>query len=152
LMRVQATVAMTIDRITELQAEVETLRHLPLPSQTFRDGDPSTSVAAGRRHATNDVRRFNVKSRACRLLRAYENAGMRGLTAYEAASQVAPSLTVSVVEGTRRRVSDLVRAGFLVDSQLRRKNLGSATESTVWRISTSGVAALGRLRETGWSK
>lgn len=142
------TIALTIDRLHEM---VEAL-DAPVPNHTARSGDPDTSRAAGRRHSTDDVRRFSSKSRQARLLAAFENAGRGGLTAYEAATQIAPTLTVPVIEGTRRRVSDLRAAGYVADSGLRRKNQGSSDEATVYVLTMAGAQARTRLLTTGWSK
>lgn len=142
------TVALAVDRLHELIQCLDA----PVPNHPARTDDGDTATAAGRRHATSDVRRFSSKSRQARLLTAFENAGQNGLTALEAASQIAPRLTVSVIEGTRRRVSDLRAGGLIKDSGQRRKNTGSLDEATVYVLAAPALDALVSLRTTGWSK
>lgn len=59
---------------------------------------------------------------------------------------------VSMFEGTRRRVSDLVAAGFIEDTGDRRANPGSSELSIVWRVSEAGRFAIYMLDSTGWSR
>jgi hypothetical protein len=114
-----------------------------------RSSDPDTSKAAGRRHET-DPGRFSARSNKARLLRALVRYPM---TAQEAAVAVlGAQSSTSAIEGCRRRVSDLKRAGFVIDSGERRCNDGSQEESIVWRASLAGVFALEALDETGWAK
>jgi hypothetical protein len=73
------------------------------------------------------------------LLRWYaDNSG----TAQKAALALWPDISLSSLEGARRRVSDLVRAGHLTDSGRRDHNPGSIDLSIVWSISTAGINAL----------
>lgn len=114
-----------------------------------RSSDPDTSKAAGRRHET-DPSRFSARSNKARLLRALVE---RPMTAQEAAVVVVGGKAgTSAIEGCRRRVSDLKRAGFVIDSGDRRCNDGSPDESTVWTASLMGVFALDALERTGWTK
>lgn len=114
-----------------------------------RLSDPDTSKAAGRRHET-DPSRFSAGSSKARLLRALVE---RPMTAQEAALVVVGGKAgTSSIEGCRRRVSDLKRAGFVIDSGDRRCNDGSPDESTVWSASLMGVFALDALERTGWTK
>lgn len=114
-----------------------------------RTSDPDTSKAAGRRHE-EDPGRFSAKSRKAGLLRVLVGQPM---TAQEAAvAVVGEDAGTSAIEGCRRRVSDLKRAGYVIDSGERRRNDGSPDESIVWRASLVGVFALEALYKTGWSK
>lgn len=117
-----------------------------------RNSDPETSRAAGKRHET-DPRRFSAKSSSARLLAALNEYPM---TAQEAALRVIRNAgkdtrRVSTVEACRRRVSDLKRAGYVIDSGERRHNEGSPDESVVWKVTLAGVFALEALNDTGWS-
>lgn len=119
----------------------------PIPSAPARDTDPTTSHDASEDEP--DVRRFRDGSRVSMLLRRFAVADM---TAVEAALQVVPETPVSAFEGTRRRVSDLVAAGYVVDSGARRCNPGSDEQSIVWQVTVFGRLALDCLDRTGWSR
>lgn len=147
------------------QAVVHFTSHCAQPSSVLhaRPTDPSTAQAAGDRVSrteVQDVRRFSATSRQGRLLDLYGKVyrtSVVGYTDQEAAERVARAMhggdepTTSVVEGTRRRCSDLRAAGYLVDSGESRKNPGSPDESAVWALSPLGYAALQRMDDTGWS-
>ena len=123
----------------------------PVPSATARFGDQDTSTRAGRKHDSRDIGRFSRKSRQAKLLSII---GEKSATAQEAARRLHGDhhVSISQIEGTRRRVSDLRRAGLIRDSGGRRANPGSQDEAVVWRITDRGYTALRLLRDTGWSK
>ena len=117
----------------------------PVPSAPARSSDPETSHAAS--ETEPDLRRFSDRSRQAHLLRLL---AVEPLTAQGAAVRITQG-TVSGVEGCRRRVSDLLAAGYLSDSGTRACNPGSADESIVWQVTDEGRRAIDRLDETGWS-
>lgn len=109
---------------------------VPTASNPARPTDPDTSHAGASRHATTDVRRFSARSRQAALLRWFcSHSG----TAQQAALSLWPDAGLSTLEGARRRVSDLVRAGFLTDSGTRAYNPGSPDPSIVWTVSIAGI-------------
>lgn len=55
-------------------------------------------------------------------------------------------------QGCRRRGSDLLAAGYIEDSGVRRCNPGVSDESTVWRTTGAGKAAIAKLLATGFSR
>ena len=116
-----------------------------------RPSDPGTSDAAASRKSTTDVGRFSARSQQARLLGSIAE---RPRTAQGAAISLDGNSTtyVSRLEGARRRVSDLLRAGYVADSGRRRKNPGSPDESIVWEITPAGRIALVNLEADGWSK
>ena len=115
---------------------------------TSRTTDPTTSTEAGRHHE-EDVRRFSRKSRQAKMLDCLHG---RAMTAQEAAvCVIGADAPISALEGCRRRVSDLLRAGFIEDSGARRQNPGSPDESIVWCVTDAGHTALTLIRLTGWS-
>lgn len=119
----------------------------PIPSAPARDSDPATSHAAA--ETEPDVRRFSARSRQAALL---ECIAALPRTAQRAATLVVgETAPVSRIEGCRRRMSDLVRAGLIADSGERQVNPGSDEASIVWRITDAGTEALARLLGTGWS-
>lgn len=119
----------------------------PIPAVTARPTDPQTSQQAANRNG--DVRRFGIRSRTAQVLR---------LICAEPTTQLRAALIVmsddgsaSRLEGTRRRVSQLVQAGYIADSGRRSVNPGSDTEAIVWQATEEGRRALARLDATGWS-
>lgn len=119
------------------------------PSNPSRAGDPETSRAAGQRKREQDVGRFSPTSWKGRLLA--ETARKPG-TAQELALRSSDAVTVSAVEGARRRVSDLVAAGFVADSGDRRPNPGTTDLAIVWQITPVGRLALDRMLAVGWTR
>ena len=119
-------------------------------SHTFRSYDPETSVAAGKRHEHQDVGRFSARSQKASLLIKFDQ-GVR-MTAQEIAVAVTGQSEVSIIEGCRRRCSDLFAAGYIKDTGERRANAGSPADSIVWEISGLGQSALAHLLETGWTR
>lgn len=63
-----------------------------------------------------------------------------------------PGTPLSAFDGCRRRVSDLVAAGFIEDSGDRHANLGSPDKSIVWRLTPTGWLALSAMDTTGWTR
>jgi len=121
---------------------------VPMSQVMSRVTDPETSRAAGAKYES-DPRRFSMRSRQARLLKALS---LLPMTAQEAAFVVVgKDAGTSAIEGCRRRVSDLHRAGFVVDAGERRNNEGSSDPSIVWRLTLMGLFALEQLEETGWS-
>lgn len=121
------------------------------PSATSRFGDQHTSTAAGAKVASTDVGRFSIKSRQAGLLQAIIDND--GLTAVEATMRVLhDDVSHAAFEGCRRRVSDLLRAGYIEDSGRTRQNPGSDTDSIVWVATRAGADAYARLVTDGWSK
>jgi hypothetical protein len=121
-----------------------------VPSHTARTDDPDTARHAGAKHSTSDVRRFSARSQQARLLVEFRYCS---LTAQEAAVKVTGDLAgLSRLEGCRRRVSDLVAAGYLRDVGLRRANDGVSDPAIVWTITAEGLHALDMLTTTGWSR
>jgi hypothetical protein len=143
--------------IFDLQAPTQThdicptcsgLGVISLISHNSRTTDPETSRNAGQRQS-RDARRFSSTSRQARLLRALVSENM---TAQEAALKVLEQgAPISAVDACRRRMSDLKRVGFVLDSGERRHNKGSLDESVVWKITPAGVSALRLIDQTGWS-
>ena len=127
----------------------------PVPSDPYRALDPDTSNAAGKRHRSDDVGRFSARSQQGQMLGLIAREPM---TAYAAAMAVLEARglhnpTVSQIEGCRRRMSDLVRAGYVEDSGDRENNPGSPDPSIVWKVTDlDGSRALVRLIDTGWTK
>ena len=121
-----------------------------VPSSPSRETDRPTAVVSGNRHAVADVRRFSSGTSSAALLRVIAD---KPCTAQAAALRVVTGdLSLSALEGVRRRVSDLAKGGLIADSGLTDSNPGSRDQSVVWQITLEGVAALQRLRETGWSR
>lgn len=115
---------------------------------TSRNTDPDTARRAGERNRGN-VARFRSDSRKAAVLRALAQSPM---TAQQVAIHVLGSeARLSALEGCRRRVSDLKRAGFVVDSGDRARNDGSPDESEVLRVTATGQQAIRNLDATGWS-
>jgi hypothetical protein len=122
-----------------------------VPSATARFADQHTSTRAGAAHDSDDLRRFSATSQQGLLLATIIDNN--GLTAYEATQRVlTDDVAVSRFEGCRRRVSDLVRAGLIEDSETTRQNPGSNVEAIVWTSTSAGRTAYKQLLETGWSK
>jgi hypothetical protein len=121
----------------------------PIPSAPARPTDPDTSHAAADRHYVADIRRFSARSRQAQLLAA---VAARPMTAQEAAIKVLGLHgSISRLEGCRRRMSDLVAAGMIVDSTYRRPNIGSPDPAIVWEITDYGRRVLQHLDVDGWS-
>jgi hypothetical protein len=122
----------------------------PIPSAPARPTDPETSHAASKREP--DLRRFGEFSHKARLLRVLSREPVTPLTAQEMAlAVVGHAAPLSKIEGCRRRVSDLVKVEFIVDSGKRAENAGAGTDSILWHITDEGRQAIERLNETGWS-
>lgn len=120
------------------------------PSTPSRTADPHSSQASGERNKSGDVTRRTVSSRSAKLLRAIAQHG--GLTAQEATNTVMHvGCSMSSFDGCRRRVSDLLLAGFIEDSGVARCNPGSPDWSIVWRVTLAGQRALRLLDTVGWS-
>lgn len=121
-----------------------------IPSAPARPTDPDTSHKASKKEP--DVRRFGEFSHKARLLRVLAREPVTPLTAQEMALAVVGHMaSVSKIEGCRRRVSDLVKAKFIVDSGKRAENAGAGTDSILWEITDEGRRAIERLNDTGWS-
>jgi len=119
-----------------------------VPSAPARATDPETSHLAGPRSL--DVSRFSARSRQAKLLAVFAGDPM---TDQQAAVRVVGAYAnPSAFDGCRRRCSDLRAAGYLADTGLRRKNVGSDDESIVWRITHAGAVALANLERFGWSR
>ncbi len=114
---------------------------------TARASDPDTSQKA--RHDSHDVRRYTTNSLKYRLLTVLAK---RPDTAQNAAIRVIGGTpSISALEGCRRRVSDLARAGHVVDSGVRMSNLGSGADAAVYQVTDEGLRVLQRLTITGRS-
>jgi len=97
-----------------------------------------------------DVRRFSSRSRQAKLLNLFLG---KSWTAQRCAlAVVGINAPISALEGCRRRISDLVAAGYITDSGQREKNSGSNDESILWTITLAGMQAIKHLDRTGWSK
>lgn len=122
---------------------------LPIPSAPARTEHPDTAHAAAARVAVVDIRRFSAKSRQAQLLAAIADSPM---TAQEAAIRVMGLYgPISRLEGCRRRMSDLVASGMIVDSMQRRANIGSPDLAIVYEVTEYGLECLARLNRDGWS-
>jgi hypothetical protein len=111
-------------------------------AHTSRRSDPETSQQAGKRHES-DVRVLRPGTVKYAVLRTFVD---RHRTAQEAAmSAVGSKAPVSSIEGARRRVSDLIRAGYLEVIDLGHNEGGSTAQ--VYRMTYAGMLALNRLRE-----
>lgn len=140
--------------------EVTRMLGAAVPSPTNRG--PQTAVAAGSRRRSVDLARFSSSSLPGRLLYEFYLAATsvtqvaafsHGLTAFEAAREVlGHHAPVTRFEGCRRRVSDLLKVGYIADSGERRPNPGTADESVVWRITPLGDSAFEAMTEHGWTK
>jgi len=119
----------------------------PISSAPARDSDPETSHAASEHEL--DIRRFSARSRQAAALAMIDRTPS---TALEVAMALVPAATVSIIEGCRRRVSDLVAAGMIQDSGIRRANPGSPDLAIVWEITITGALAIQSLADTGWSR
>ena len=118
------------------------------PSAPARPSDPETSHQAAK--AEVDVGRFTSRSKKYGML---QNYARRDMTDQEAALSVLDAATpLATINGTRRRVSELRVANFIMDTGRRRKSPGSDDESMVCAITDAGHRALASLDETGWSK
>jgi len=133
-----------------VSAEVHAALTAPVPSAGARTADPATSRQSGQRVRSDDVQRFSSRSRQGKLLDVFAK---HPSTDYEAAAKVlsGTEYSISSFEGTRRRCSDLRRAGYIHDTGLRRHNAGSPDESIVWSVTGRGMIALRTLHDTGWS-
>lgn len=125
------------------------LADVAVPSAPARTSDPDTSHAASKTEP--DLRRFKAGTHKANLLDVFHRCGL--LTAQEAAIRVVgPAAPLSRLEGCRRRVSDLARVRYIIDSGERAENAGSGTDAILWKVSPLGVNALGELAERGWSR
>jgi hypothetical protein len=114
-----------------------------------RSTDPDTSQQAARRQDA-EVRRIVIGTKRANVLESFLS---HPRTAQEAAVWVhRHDATIANIEGTRRRVSDLVRAGYLLDSGVRRENPGAGTPSIVWQITGKGVRVLNEAHEAHMAK
>lgn len=123
-----------------------------VPSTPSRAGDRDTSIDSGARKASPDLGRFSQQSHPGRLLLHFQHTEA---TALEATMTVLPPearARPSVIDGCRRRVSDLAAVGYIEDSKQRRCNEFSPDPSVVWRITLAGEHAVRRLLSSGWSK
>jgi hypothetical protein len=108
-------------------------------ARTARRSDGQTSRAAGERHE-GDVRLLKTGTVKCAVLRTFVD---RHRTAQDAAmSAVGSKAPVSSIEGARRRVSDLIRAGYLEVIDLGHNDGGSTAQ--VYRMTYAGMLALQR--------
>lgn len=106
-----------------------------------RRSDPSTSQQAGKRHE-GDVRVLRAGTVKAAVLATFAH---RHRTAQEAAmTAVGQDAPVSAIEGARRRVSDLARAGYLRPVDIGHNEGGSA--ATMYHLTLDGLHAL---REIG---
>lgn len=120
---------------------------IPTSENTSRSSDPSTSHRAGDRH--RDSTRFSLQSRQGQVLNyLYWNNS----TAQECAQGIHKHAAISVIEGTRRRISSLYRLGLIAPSGEERNNPGSDTPSIVWTITDEGIRVRSKLKATGWSQ
>jgi len=109
-----------------------------------RSTDPGTSQQAGKRHE-GDVRIVRIGTKKADVLESFLSVAR---TAQEAALWVHRNDdSIANIEGTRRRVSDLVKAGYLRDSGMRRSNPGAGTPSIVWEITGAGVRVMHEAHE-----
>jgi hypothetical protein len=105
-----------------------------------RRSDPETSQQAGKRHQ-GDVRVLRPGTVKCAVLRTFLD---RHRTAQEAAMiAVGNDAPVSSIEGARRRVSDLIQAGYLEIIDLGHNEGGS--QAQVYRLTYAGLLALNRI-------
>ncbi len=109
--------------------------------------DPETSQASAERYSA-PLRMVRVKTAKHRMLYAFS---LQALTAVEAALMSACFAgregNIMSVETHRKRAAELHAAGYIEDTGLRRKNLGSPDESIVWQITPAGRAALPTMGE-----
>ena len=115
-----------------------------------RSADPQTSQNAAARKSEGDKGRFSRNTHKGRLLELFMTDDATALEA--AVDVVGIDASPSVLDGCRRRVSDLVEVGFLKDSNVRRRNAGSPDESVVWTITQLGQWAWRNLEEFGWTR
>lgn len=122
----------------------------PVPSAPARTSDPDTAHQAADHVSSLDVRRFSSRSREGKLLAAIAD---QPDTAIAATVRVFGEYVTPVhFDAARRRISDLVAAGYVEDSGKRTFNEGSNTPSIIWTVTDEGLAALQRLENTGWSR
>lgn len=124
-----------------------------VPTIPARAGDPGTSQSAADRHRSVDAGRFGPKSIKAKVLGLYRFSRW---TAMEAGNRVAEQATSGnpavIAETARKRVSELVRAGFLAESGDFRNNDGSPDLATVWEITSAGTQALVNLETHGTTR
>lgn len=110
-----------------------------------RTTDPETSQQAASRQEA-DPRILRIGTKKADVLESFLSSPR---TALLAAMWVHRNDdTIANIEGTRKRVSDLVRAGYLEDSGERDENPGAGTPSIVWKITKAGLRALTAAYET----
>lgn len=108
-----------------------------LMARTSRRSDPETSHEAGKRHE-GDVRMLRAGTVKAEVLRTFLN---RHRTAQEAAMiAVGKEAPVSTIEGARRRVSDLAKAGYVRPVDIA-SNVGGSS-AVVYHLTLEGLAAL----------
>jgi hypothetical protein len=146
------------DRVAELiviygypEVDREVRRQIPtmiIGSAPARPTDPETSHMAAKKE--QDVGRFTERSKKAKLLYLYSTGNF---TQQQAAVRIVGAhAAISAIEGTRRRVGDLVACRFVYDAGKRAKNQGSDDDAIVWGISEAGREALILLDDTGWSR
>ena len=104
-----------------------------------RRGGGNTGSAPGR---------FSKRSRQAKLLAVVLADPM---TAAEATRQIlaGTEYDIATFEGTRRRVSDLHKAGLIQSHGMAAGEHGD--EAIVWAVTSRGRIAYSTLKETGWS-
>ena len=112
---------------------------------TDRDTSQQSAVA----HSTGDVAHFKAGSVKALVLKALAEAPQ---TALDAARKASGTNTPLSTETARKRASELVAAGFAVDTGSRARSAGSPDSAAVLRVTADGLMALTNLRRTGWSK
>lgn len=109
-------------------------------ARTARRRDPETSQEAGKRHE-GDVRVLRRGTVKAAVLETFLH---RHRTAQEAAMiAVGGDAPVSTIEGARRRVSDLAKAGYLRPVDLANNVGGSA--AIVYHLTLEGLQALKKI-------
>lgn len=121
----------------------------PIPSAPARPTDPDTAHDAAAAHQDTDVRLFKAGTRKAQLLQVIAELGP--ITGQNAAKAAVGTVPVSRWIGAHRRVSDLVKAGFIADSGQRHYNDGSNVESIAWEVTGRGYEALDYLDKIGRS-
>lgn len=123
----------------------------PVGSSPSRTTDPATSHASGARNATRDVARFSEASIQGKVLTLFAT-NSAGFTALEAAYAAVHPASLHRVESARKRVSDLIRAGYLRATEEVRTNRGSNDPSNVLVLTEEGSVAFAKMTRTGWTR
>lgn len=122
-------------------------------SYPARIDDRQTSQDAAKRHANRDVAKFRRNSAAARVLIVFAIGPTPcAMTALDAARLASGENNPLSTETARKRVAELVQAGFLRDTGMTRCSAGSRDLATVWEVTAAGVRAFFNLERTGWSK